>query len=334
MSAAKGIKFFQAVYQSQARADAGIALRRRPCSSFGNPPLRAIHDLQPLLRTGLAVRVLVLQDEPASSGPPRRRRVSRSAHNTPRPGIRSSRWPRFVESITVDDQFALIIMATSFDRSSSAVARRAVPGGRLCRCGMKTALIEREHPGGTCAKKKRERRLHSRRKRWNRQRARRRMWRPRRALRNVATGDGLHGRRQTRKDRIVHPFLDSLAQVACMKREPASDRGHARHRAATRSKSRLRSTNAEDLLNAVAAPCARLAGPARRAVRDQHHDMGWTPLPGPPNKTSCDTGENYIGLEFAQIDRRFGSKVTVESSKATVDRARGSRCLAQVQAIL
>ena len=38
-------------------------------------------------------------------------------------------------------------------------------------------------------------------------------------------------------------------------------------------------------------------------------------------------GGSYIGLEFAQVYRRFGSEVTCDRASTAVDRARGRRCL-------
>ena len=62
--AAKGIKFFQAVDQSQLAADAGIALRPSTLLEFGNPPLGAqFLTSNPYSGLDWPVRVLVLQDE-------------------------------------------------------------------------------------------------------------------------------------------------------------------------------------------------------------------------------------------------------------------------------
>jgi len=61
--AAKGIKFFQAVDQSQLAADAGIALRPSTLLEFGNPPLGAqFMTSNPYAGLDWPVRVLVLED--------------------------------------------------------------------------------------------------------------------------------------------------------------------------------------------------------------------------------------------------------------------------------
>ena len=62
--AAKGIRFFEAVDQSQLAADAGIALRPSTLLVFGNPPLGAqFLTSNPYAGLDWPVRVLVVQDE-------------------------------------------------------------------------------------------------------------------------------------------------------------------------------------------------------------------------------------------------------------------------------
>ena len=211
-------------------------------------------------------------------------------------------------------------MSTSYDAivigSGQAGPSLAV---RLAEAGMKTALVEREHLGGTCVNDgciptktlvASARAAHVARR---------------------AADCGVHGAGRSRVDmKAVKARKDAVVRAVDRRprrldradaepepglgprplRRPARDRGRRR------SRSRRRGSSST---SAAAPVLPAWPGIADVPVLDNTSMMAVDFLP----EHLIVVGGSYIGLEFAQMYRRFGSRVTVLEHGDRADRPRG-----------
>ena len=245
----KGIMFFQAVDQSGLAAKAGIHAAPSTLLEFGNPPLGAqFLTSNPYAGLDWPVRVLVLQDEAGIVWAAytdfgwiaRRHRIGdrqqqfamaagrgRVDHLDDQGGALKSR------TLAAADTQETNHAHTPTTPSSSARARPALLAARLAGAGLKTALIEREHLGGTCVND----RLHPDEDAAG-QRPRRAHGAPRRptmACTSTAPVSVDMAAVKARKDRIVGAVGRQRDERGCSGIDEAdSSRGHARFTAPMR----------------------------------------------------------------------------------------------------